>query len=223
MNIFTKDLSYGSIGSQVFYLQGALQKLGYGKFQRPVPYMFGPATRQAVIDFQKANGITPAQGYFGPLTRAKLHERLSDYDREKIYSTAVSFLGKDASPNDLANDEYGCADSVCGVLFKALGYPGFEWTVSTTTLYTSLINSPDWMEVDASHVKRGDVIVSPTGMSSIVGTPISNGHTGVVGDNSTIMSNNSYKGVFESNYTFKTWEDRYVKKGGYKMHFFRKV
>lgn len=223
MNLFTKDLSYGSFGHEVFYLQGSLQKLGYGTFKRPMPYFFGPATKQAVIDFQKANGILPASGYFGPLTRAKMAEKLSDRDREAIYSAAVSFLGKDASPNDLAIDDYGCADSVCGVLTKALVYPGFEWTVSTLTLYTTMKKSLDYIEVDASHAKRGDILISPTGMSSIPNTPVSNGHTGVVGDGETIMSNNSAKGIWESNYTFKTWSDRYVRKGGYKMHFFRKV
>ena len=32
--------------------------------------MFGGLTRAALIEFQKANGITPAVGYFGPKTRA---------------------------------------------------------------------------------------------------------------------------------------------------------
>jgi len=31
---------------------------------------FGGATKAALIKFQKANGITPAVGYFGPKTRA---------------------------------------------------------------------------------------------------------------------------------------------------------
>jgi len=31
---------------------------------------FGNATRAALIKFQKASGISPAAGYFGPLTRA---------------------------------------------------------------------------------------------------------------------------------------------------------
>ena len=31
---------------------------------------FGGATKAALIKFQKANGITPAAGYFGPKTRA---------------------------------------------------------------------------------------------------------------------------------------------------------
>lgn len=33
---------------------------------------FGPATLASVIRFQLANSISPAVGYLGPLTRAKL-------------------------------------------------------------------------------------------------------------------------------------------------------
>jgi hypothetical protein len=35
---------------------------------------FGPATRRALARFQKANNISPAVGYFGPVTRAKVLE-----------------------------------------------------------------------------------------------------------------------------------------------------
>jgi peptidoglycan hydrolase-like protein with peptidoglycan-binding domain len=35
---------------------------------------FGPATRAAVIKFQKKYGISPAAGYVGAITRAKLNE-----------------------------------------------------------------------------------------------------------------------------------------------------
>ena len=30
---------------------------------------FGPATKAALVRFQKANNIIPAVGYFGPMTR----------------------------------------------------------------------------------------------------------------------------------------------------------
>ena len=31
---------------------------------------FGPETQAALAAFQKAHGITPPEGYFGPITRA---------------------------------------------------------------------------------------------------------------------------------------------------------
>lgn len=33
---------------------------------------FGPATRDALMRFQKYNGIIPSVGYFGPLTKATI-------------------------------------------------------------------------------------------------------------------------------------------------------
>jgi peptidoglycan hydrolase-like protein with peptidoglycan-binding domain len=36
---------------------------------------FGPLTQKAVAKFQKAIGIAPAVGYFGPITRAFINSR----------------------------------------------------------------------------------------------------------------------------------------------------
>ncbi len=38
---------------------------------------FGPRTRQAVIDFQKANGIEPVTGFVGDLTKQKINEQIT--------------------------------------------------------------------------------------------------------------------------------------------------
>lgn len=37
---------------------------------------FGPATRAALARFQKANGIRPAVGIFGPITRAYVNKMI---------------------------------------------------------------------------------------------------------------------------------------------------
>jgi peptidoglycan hydrolase-like protein with peptidoglycan-binding domain len=39
---------------------------------------FGPLTRAALARFQKANGITPAVGFFGPITRARVNQMIID-------------------------------------------------------------------------------------------------------------------------------------------------
>jgi peptidoglycan hydrolase-like protein with peptidoglycan-binding domain len=66
--IFNNDLSAGSIGTDVKYLQVKLgmspKTLGFG--------VFGPKTFLAVQEYQKAHNIS-ATGYVGVLTRASLN------------------------------------------------------------------------------------------------------------------------------------------------------
>jgi hypothetical protein len=77
--IFTKNLKYLMLDNEVKELQKFLNTHGY-----PVSLTgagssglettkFGSLTQKALIKFQKANNITPAVGYFGPITRAKVN------------------------------------------------------------------------------------------------------------------------------------------------------
>lgn len=66
---FTKDLQFGASGADVTRLQTILIKKGYMKVA--ANGNFGPATKAALIAWQKAAGL-PATGYFGPLSRAKI-------------------------------------------------------------------------------------------------------------------------------------------------------
>ncbi|MBI5457031.1 peptidoglycan-binding protein [Candidatus Kaiserbacteria bacterium] len=73
---FVRDLQVGSTGDDVKALQVWLNANGYQVAASGAgspgneTTMFGGATRAALIKFQKAKGITPAAGYFGPKTRA---------------------------------------------------------------------------------------------------------------------------------------------------------
>ncbi len=72
---FTRDLKFGMTGADVKKLQQYLNNNGYvvaktgAGSKGKETTTFGPATRSALIKFQKANKITPAIGYFGPKTR----------------------------------------------------------------------------------------------------------------------------------------------------------
>ena len=72
----TPNLQYGARREEVRALQKLLNAHGHtiastggGSPGNETTY-FGPATRAALIRFQKANNITPTVGYFGPKTRA---------------------------------------------------------------------------------------------------------------------------------------------------------
>ncbi len=67
---FTSDLTVGSRGADVNALQQLLINKGYlTAVSAPTGY-FGSLTQAALGKFQAANGIHPAAGYFGPITRA---------------------------------------------------------------------------------------------------------------------------------------------------------
>jgi peptidoglycan hydrolase-like protein with peptidoglycan-binding domain len=74
--MFKSNLTTGSLGSEVKMLQEFLNAHGYTvSSSGPGSYgnettTFGNLTKAALIKYQKAKGITPAVGYFGPITRA---------------------------------------------------------------------------------------------------------------------------------------------------------
>ncbi len=77
--VFKANLTIGSLGNEVKALQLFLNAHGYSvtssgpgsKGNETVN--FGPATKAALIKYQKAKGIMPASGYFGPKTRASIN------------------------------------------------------------------------------------------------------------------------------------------------------
>ncbi len=69
---FNADLTIGSTGSDVTRLQTWLMGKGFSIPAGATGY-FGVQTRAAVAAYQAANGITPAVGYFGPITRARVN------------------------------------------------------------------------------------------------------------------------------------------------------
>jgi len=76
---FTRDLTIGSTGTDVMELQKFLNGKGFavsasgaGSAGQESSY-FGALTASALARYQAANGIAPAVGYFGPMTRANVN------------------------------------------------------------------------------------------------------------------------------------------------------
>jgi len=75
---FTRSLTTGSTGPDVTELQDFLIAQGDLVWPEGVSTgYFGNLTQAAVAKFQADNGITPAAGYFGPITSAKVNSMLS--------------------------------------------------------------------------------------------------------------------------------------------------
>jgi hypothetical protein len=78
--VFKKSLWFGQSGPDVRELQKylnnhgfAVSQSGFGSSGNETNY-FGALTRQALANFQKANRIFPAVGFFGPKTRAAVNK-----------------------------------------------------------------------------------------------------------------------------------------------------
>lgn len=71
---FTTDLTVGSTGAEVTALQTWLVSKGFLTMPAGVAMgTFGPLTQSAVAAYQTSKGISPASGYFGPMTRASVN------------------------------------------------------------------------------------------------------------------------------------------------------
>jgi peptidoglycan hydrolase-like protein with peptidoglycan-binding domain len=80
---FSRNMEKGAHGSDVKELQKFLNTHGFtiapngpGSAGNETD-LFGPATQAALIAFQKAQGINPALGYFGPLTKKTIEAMMS--------------------------------------------------------------------------------------------------------------------------------------------------
>lgn len=67
-SVFNQNLSPGTTATDVSSLQQFLTDEGL--YSGPITATFGPLTKASVIKFQKQEGITPASGNFGSITRS---------------------------------------------------------------------------------------------------------------------------------------------------------
>lgn len=132
----------------------------------------------------------------------------------KLFDIAVSCIGKDMAPIE---DEFGCAEAVNEIVYKTFGdYAGGG--ASTYRMFSALTAHKKFKQV--SEGAAGDIIISPTGTGN---GKLANGHTGIMGENGSIMSNDSVSGFWQQNYSLDTWRARYQKLGGFPVLFFRRT
>lgn len=100
--VFNRDLQTGSSGNDVLTLQRFLN--GHGYIIAPAgpgspgneTSIFGALTQAALARFQAANGIVPAAGYFGPITRAFINAMLGGTQPNTVQSdTTVTSTPRD--------------------------------------------------------------------------------------------------------------------------------
>lgn len=131
---------------------------------------------------------------------------------DQLHKVAINSLGQDASPKDRASDELGCAETVSELINLVTPFPIIT---GTWKLWDKLNKDERFEKINAP--EAGAIIISPTatGNGSIVG------HTGICDTGNAIMSNDSFKGTFERNYTQDSWRERYKTQGGFPIHYYR--
>ncbi len=138
---------------------------------------------------------------------------------EALARIAEGWLGKDPSTPDKAPDNLACADSV-STLIRAL-HPDFKHTVSTSTLFKQLKESPHFRGV--LDMTRGCVVVYPTVGNNIGHTMICLEDDDGTKTHHTLASNNSFggtRGLFTLNYSRKSAREYFINKKGLKGHIF---
>lgn len=144
-------------------------------------------------------------------------------NQERLYQTAkdCSMPSHDVSPDDIAPDEVGCCESLDNIYKLTFGM-FINGTKNKPTLSTILVDkilsaNPSWQRVYSPEPGIVAIAVTGTGNGNL-----SNGHIAICGYYG-LMSNNSYNGNWEQNYTYAKWKERYEKLGGFKTKYYKKL
>ncbi|MDR3548075.1 MAG: peptidoglycan-binding protein [Candidatus Pacebacteria bacterium] len=149
---FTRDLTVGSTGSDVTALQTWLISHGDGQsIAAGATGYFGAQTKAALAAFQSQNGISPAAGYFGPITRAKVNSMSGSTTTTTTTTTTGSTTTLSGAEGSIDNFQSigassstfnaGDTEQVMGFGFKADGSDLAINRVNFDVVLTSLSNT----------------------------------------------------------------------------------
>lgn len=139
-----------------------------------------------------------------------------------LYHYAKICIGKDMAPLE---DEYGCAEAVNNIVQRSLAIP-VGGGLSTRYMQREFTWSKRFWKVSSFNPVEnpgaalpGDIVISATGYGGTPKVPV--GHVGIISADKKIMSNNSFNGKWEENYTLSSWYFRYVVDGKFPMNVYR--
>lgn len=124
MLCFTVDAlsKMGSSGNEVSQIQSRLKQWGY--YSGAIDGIFGTATRDAVIKFQKSNGLTP-DGVVGSKTLAAI-----GIEEENVYNSADYELLARIISAEARGENYLGQVAVGAVVLNRIEHPSFPDTLA---------------------------------------------------------------------------------------------
>ncbi|HZJ83636.1 MAG TPA: peptidoglycan-binding protein [Clostridia bacterium] len=193
------SLKQGHRGSRVTTLQQRLKDLGY--LSGSADGIFGPATRRAVVSFQKDNGLT-TDGIAGAKTIAKLDNPAkkgsgssTDSDRgsskgQDVVNYAMKFLGYAYQYGSQGPNSFDCSG------FTHYVYKQFGINISASSVAQRSVGTA----VSKSDLKLGDLVCFKNG-----------NHVGIYIGGGNFIHASTYKtGVKISNLNDGKYPQRYV-------------
>jgi peptidoglycan hydrolase-like protein with peptidoglycan-binding domain len=163
---FSTNLTVGSMGADVTTLQQTLIAAGYSIPAGATGY-FGAQTKTAVAAWQKAAGISPAVGFFGPISRAALSGTASTGGTSTVAGCAAGAMFSSttgaACTTTTTSTVAGCA---AGAMFSSTtGAACGTTTVTTMTGSGRLTNISSYGSV-YSDLKEGDAATGVVGIQA---------------------------------------------------------
>lgn len=142
--------------------------------------------------------------------------------QENLYTLAKSLIGTHLTLDESVPQMVGCAEAVSKLLqqFGTHGMP-LKGIQGTAELLVFLQKSTTFKPSDV--YAPGNIIICPTerGADGSITSKV-RGHVGVCGKNS-IMSNNSYTGLWGTDWDIDRWTAYYHVYGGIPIHYFGPV
>lgn len=137
--------------------------------------------------------------------------RLGYSHQQQVLAYAKLALGHDFSL--LVPNEVACVESVTRIL---RGIDETLCPLMTGTATADAFFSRSTRFVQTTIPSPGVLVISVT----VEGKPI-RGHLGIVGEKGVVYSNDSRTGRWSKNFTTASWWDRYVKRGGLTMKYYK--
>jgi peptidoglycan hydrolase-like protein with peptidoglycan-binding domain len=140
-DVLTRDLRFGMYGStDVVVLQKFLRDQGYLSLAATGNYLNG--TIQAVKKFQKAHGLNPIGGYFGPESRRVANEILAAQQAVRINQQGGNLptgeAGRTVSPESSAS-----ASATTSPYKGKIFFDGIQWGGGVESEYLVITNRTD--------------------------------------------------------------------------------
>lgn len=171
---FTQDLTEGVSGADVTCLQTYLTGTGHFTFAGGATGFFGSVTKAAVAAWQAANGVSPAVGYFGPVSRAKYSSvsvavSTTTTTTTTTVPTTVTTVGAEGSvtakyaPSPITGLDYAANSTdqqIVGVELKATGS---DVVVNRVDLK---FDTRPWLNIARIHILDGSTKVASMDVTS---------------------------------------------------------